>query len=277
MRTAIIVCALGAICLPTQRAYAWGAAGHSIVAEIAQHRLEPDVVREIKRLLGGEVSLASVANWADTVESERHDTRNWHFVNIPVGAAAYDPARDCPQTPQGDCVVNAIARSHTTLADRHAAKAERANALMFLVHLVGDIHQPLHCADRNGDGGATTLLVQWFGKSMSLHLVWDVGLIEKRTYDWGDYVRYLERDWIAANLGHDLRQGTPADWAWESHRAAVDVAYTLPEDLKLGDDYYTRSRPIVERQLALAGVRLGRVLNDTLRWRADGRSHQPKR
>jgi hypothetical protein len=275
MRVAVWVCTLGAVLAPSERADAWGAAGHAIVAEIAQHRLQPGARREIRRLLNGDVSLASVANWADTVQSQRPETANWHFVNIPVGAAGYNAARDCPQTPRGDCVVNAIVRTRAMLADRHASKARRAEALKFLVHLVGDIHQPLHCAARNGDAGGSTVPVKWFGRGMSLHLVWDVGVIEKRTYDWGDYVRHLERDWIAALRLHPVWRATVAEWAWESHRSAVDVAYALPEDADLGDEYYARSRPVAERQLALAGVRLAQVLNDTLtrrtRW-----SHQAK-
>ena len=136
---------------------------------------------------------------------------------------------------------------------------------MFLVHLVADIHQPLHCAERNGDAGATAVPVKWFGENMSLHLVWDVGLIEKRTYDCGEYVRDLERDWIIANGVLGVRQGMPADWARESHKAAVDVDYALPDDLELGEEYYARSRPTVERQLTLAGVRLARILDEALR------------
>jgi hypothetical protein len=265
MRIGVLLCGLGIILMPADRAGAWGAAGHAIVAEIAQHRLEPTVLREVKGLLGGEVSLAAVSNWADTIESTRPESRNWHFVNIPVGATGYDSARDCAQKPDGDCVVNAIARFRAVLANRQAPKQERAEALMFLVHLVADIHQPLHCAERNGDAGGGTLQLQWFGKYMSLHLLWDVGLIEKRTFDWGDYVRYLEREWLTAKDTASLANGMPADWAWQSHRAAVEVAYALPEDLNLGEEYYQRSLPTLERQLAVAGLRLARLLNDILR------------
>jgi nuclease S1 len=265
MRIGTLVCAVCAILLPAQQAGAWGAAGHSIVAEIAQHSLKPAVLREIKELLGGEVSLAAVSNWADTIETTRPETRNWHFVNMPVGATGYDPARDCAQKPDGDCVVDAIARFRMVLADRRASRKERVEALMFLVHLVADIHQPLHCAERNGDAGGNNLQLKWFGKHMSLHLLWDVGLIEKRTYDWGDYVRYLEREWLTGKDAASLADGMPADWAWESHRAAVEVAYALPDDLDLGEEYYQRSRPTLERQLAVAGLRLAWLLNDILR------------
>jgi hypothetical protein len=262
LRAAVV--ALAMTLVPVREAVAWGAAGHSIIAEIAQRRLDPVPLRRIKELLGGEVSLAAVANLADTIAAARPETRNWHFVNIPVGAAGYDPDRDCAATPHGDCVVNAIARFRAVLADASKPKAERAEALVFLVHLVGDVHQPLHCAERNHDAGASTLKVTFFGTAMSLHLVWDVGLIEKRTYDWGDYVDHLDRDLASQDIAR-LARGEPADWAWEAHQAAVDVAYALPEDLSLGDGYYQRSRAAVDRQLALAGIRLARLLNETLR------------
>jgi hypothetical protein len=257
--------ALFAAAISIQQAAAWGAAGHSIVAEIAQRRLTQEALRAVKSLLGGEVSLASVANWADTIAATRPETRNWHFVNIPIGAAGYDAARDCADGPHGDCVVNAIARFRAVLADAGAPPRERTEALMFLVHLVGDIHQPLHCATRDNDAGASTLMVSFFDKPMSLHLLWDVGLIEKRTYDWGDHVGDLERDLIAGWDTDQLQRGEPVDWAWQSHQAAAEAAYALPEDLRLGDAYYQRSRRVVDRQLALAGIRLARILNETLR------------
>lgn len=248
-----------------QQAGAWGASGHAIVAEIAQRRLEPAVLRKIKVLLGGEHSLASIANWADTVALTRPETRNWHFVNIPVGATGYDPARDCRETPNGDCIVEAIARSRATLADVRAPKRARAEALKFLVHLVADIHQPLHCAERDHDAGASTLIVTFFGNRTSLHLLWDVGLIEKRTYDWGELTDRIEQNWIATRNVVELARGGPADWAWQAHQEAVNVAYVLPEDLQLAQPYYERSFLTVERQLALAGIRLARLLNETLR------------
>jgi nuclease S1 len=263
LRAAVLVFALTLV--PMREAMAWGAAGHAIIAEIAQRRLDPVALRKVKDLLGGEVSLAAIANLADTIAATRPETRNWHFVNIPVGATGYDPDRDCAATPHGDCIVKAIARFRAVLADAGKPKAERAEALVFLVHLVGDIHQPLHCAERNHDADASTLKVTFFGAPMSLHLVWDVGLIEKHTYDWGDYADHLQRDWLAGRDVAQLARGEPTDWAWEAHQAAIDVAYALPEDLNLGDSYFQHSSITVDRQLALAGVRLARLLNEALK------------
>jgi hypothetical protein len=246
---------------PLHQAASWGVSGHSIVAEIAQRRLAPDVLPKIRRLLGGEVSLASIASWADQVTLLRPHTINWHFVNIPYDATSYVAARDCKDTPKGDCVVNAIQRARATLADRSAPRQKKTEALMFLVHLVGDVHQPLHCADRD-DAGGNKLAVTFFDTRMSLHAVWDYGMIDRHTLYWGEYVRQIEHDWFPGKDIRTLARGEPADWAWETHRAAVEVAYDLPEDLKLADAYYRRSLPVVSRQLALAGLRLARVLNE---------------
>jgi hypothetical protein len=137
---------------------------------------------------------------------------------------------------------------------------------MFLIHFVGDVHQPLHAADRH-DAGGSQVGVTFFDRPMSLHAVWDFGIIEKRTFDWGEYVRYLDQCWLRGKDINALQRGSPVDWALEAHRAAVDVAYVLPEDLNLSLAYYQRSLPIVDRQLALAGIRLAHVLNEAFGYR----------
>ena len=163
-------------------AWAWGQEGHSIVAEIAQRRLEPEPLQRVKGLLGGEVSLASVSNWADGVRGARPETYNWHFVDIPLGAETYDPVRDCTDTPKGDCVIAEIQRAKSTLGDAAADQQARVEALMFLVHFVGDVHQPLHCV---GDArGGNDVQVTLFGQHTNLHKVWDSAFIQHRVFDW---------------------------------------------------------------------------------------------
>lgn len=253
--------ASGILLLTTGTSLSWGAAGHSIVAELAERRLTAHALSEIGSLLGGRKSLASLSSWADEVQTVRPATRNWHFVNIPFEAPGYDAERDCAARPGGDCIVKAIERMRTALADRTRPKPERLEALMFLVHLVADVHQPMHCVDR-GDAGGTLVTVSFFGQTTSLHSVWDVGLIERRTFYWGEYVRLLESTLLPEKDYRELTGGTPADWANEAHRAAVSTAYALPESLELGEPYVAAARPVLDRQLVLAGLRLARVLNE---------------
>ena len=115
---------------PLDQALSWGPSGHSIIAEIAQHTLHPVVFARIKNLLGGQISLASVATWADDVVKQRPETTRWHFVDIPYNATNYDPTRDCSPTPKGDCIINAIERLLATLKDRSEPRQTRAEALM---------------------------------------------------------------------------------------------------------------------------------------------------
>jgi hypothetical protein len=244
---------------------AWGASGHAIVAELAQRRLEPGPSAKVKELLGGEVSLASIASWPDEVRTREPETTNWHFVNIPYDASRYDPARDCQRLPMGDCVIEAIARSRATLADALQSREGRARALKFLVHFVGDLHQPLHCAHRNHDRGGNDVMVYFFDERVALHKVWDTSIIERRVFNWGEYVRYLEEEWFPQQDAAKLAKGGPIDWALESHAHAVKFVYAIPGDFNLGEPYYKKALPIVDRQLAAAGVRLAKLLNEALK------------
>jgi hypothetical protein len=257
-RAALLACLFALA--PAEQALSWGASGHSIIAEIAQRRLEPRVFAQIEDLLGGQISLASIASWADDMALVRPNTINWHFVNIPYDATSYDPSRDCKPTSRGDCIINAIERSRVTLVDPLAPKRDRIEALKFMVHFVGDVHQPLHTIDRN-DAGASKFPVLFFDTPMSLHAVWDYGIIEKRTYDWGQYAEILEHNWLAGRDIRALQAGNPVDWALQAHAAAVKVAYAVPEDHKLGQAYYQQSLPTVDQQLALAAIRLAHMLN----------------
>jgi hypothetical protein len=254
------------ICAPNV-ALAWGASGHSIVAEIAQRRLEPGVLAKVKELLGGEVALASIASWADDVRPKERKTTNWHFVDIPYDAERYDPARDCQASEEtGDCVINALKRLRQTLGDAAAAKEERARALKFIVHFVGDIHQPLHCAERNHDRGGNDVVVWFLKDRMALHAVWDYGVIDKHVFNWGEYVREIMEEWLPKQNIAELEKGEPVDWALESHDLAVAVVYNkLPGDLTLDDRYIRDMTPHITKQLGVAGLRLAKLLNDTLR------------
>jgi hypothetical protein len=234
---------------------AWGTTGHQIIAELAQRRLSAAARAQVTTLLHG-ATLASVASWADDVRSSRPETARWHFVDIPREASRYDAARDCAPEAQGDCVIAAIERFRQVLADRRRPESERAEALKFLVHFVGDLHQPLHSIDdhdRGGNGVPVTL----FGQPTNLHAVWDSGLIAHTGLGVAEYVARLEASDVDAS-------GTPISWAEEAHRAAVDHAYVIPADRRLDEPYYDANRPVVDLQLARGGARLARLLNETL-------------
>jgi len=253
-----------------QEAQAWGQEGHSIVAELAQRRLTPTARSKIMEILGGDVSMASVASWADNVRDGFPKSYNWHFVDIPLGGYNYDPNRDCKDTSRGDCIINAIERSKRILANEMVDRKERKEALKYLIHFVGDVHQPLHTVLEYV--GGNTFPVTFFvdpGRSRkektNLHIVWDSGVIRSTVWDWGAYVERLEEKWLPGKDTMKLSGGTPVDWALDAHQIAINVAFKAEMDGDLGDEYLQSARPMVDQQLALAGLRLARLLNEVLR------------
>ena len=269
MKKLVIACLIQ-FALLTQ-AQAWGPEGHSIVAEIAQRRLSPEAAAKVREILGENASLASIASWADDYRALHLDSAGWHFVDIPLAADDYEEGRDCAQTPQGDCVIHELARNLHDLTDPASSAAQRRDALKFVVHFVGDVNQPLHTVGELR--GYNDLSVCYFSSPAkndclptNLHIVWDVGLIRSIFWDWGGYVDYLETDWLPAHNDPALDAGTPVDWALEAHKAARDVAVAgVTMDAHLGADYLAAVRPTLDRQLAAAGLRLARTLNEALK------------
>jgi len=132
--------------------YGWGREGHRIIGDIAQERLTEVTRRNIQSLIGNN-TLASVANWADEIRPERDETFGWHFVDIPKDTAGFSDARDCyrpddrhkgARDDHQNCVVDRIEYFMRVLGDKNAPREDRIEALKFIVHFVGDIHQPLH-------------------------------------------------------------------------------------------------------------------------------------
>lgn len=254
-------------------AWAWGQEGHSIVAELAQRRLSPAASAQVRLILGGDVSLASVSTWADDVRSLRRETSNEHFVNIPLAVSAYAEDVHCNPTPRGDCVVKAIPRILAQLVDPTLSPEHRRDALKYLVHFVADLHQPFHTVSdlQGGNGLAVVFFVDPARQrtaSTNLHAVWDYGLIRALYYAWGSYVDSLEQDWFAGRTAAELTAlggGSVAQWAIESHRAAQSMSRSVVANATLGEPYLALARPVLDRQLALAALRLAALLNERLK------------
>lgn len=260
------------LCFSSQNALAWGQEGHAIVAEIAHRHLSPRARMRIAGILGEGVSLASVSTWADDVRTTRPETYNWHFVDIPLDVPIYDPARDCkPNKEKGDCVIAEVARLRAALTRRRLRPEARREALKYLVHFIGDLHQPLHTLLE--ETGANDRKVRFFKQPNSahgpapkedtnLHAVWDSGLIRHCTWGWNAYAARLQKDWLPKHNINALTKGTVIEWVQEAHKAAKDVAFTVPMNADVDDDYVARVLPTLDRQLAVAGLRLARVLNE---------------
>lgn len=259
-------------------AFAWGQEGHSIIAEIAERRLEPQAAEIVSNLLGPGVSLGSIASWADDVREARPSTYNWHFVSIPIGQSDYRPDTDCKLDPvKGDCIVVEIERAQKEMRCASDATA-RAEALKFLVHFVGDLHQPFHTvledfgmnrhAVTTRIGGETCGTSCEFYKLKSeddnLHSVWDSGLIKKQVYGWGAYVDRLESTWLkTADLAVEAK-GDAATWAVETHKIAQTVFAETPSNNFLDDAYFDKQIIVIDQQLGRGGLRLARLLNEKI-------------
>jgi len=257
-------------------ARAWGNNGHKIVAMIAVSQLDPPVAAKVMALLKHDPtgkSLPAVATWADSVRhTTRPETEHWHFVDIPVDGTVntYDPARDCKPDPKGDCIIKAIERELPKLTNTSLSERERSEALKFIVHFVGDLHQPLHCAERNNDNGGGQVTVIFLNQTgHNLHSVWDSAILDNAGLSQTAYANKLIKA-LPSNLTV-MEAGTTVDWANESHALAVDKAYTntdgspVVNGTKLKGPYVKDRTKIVNQQLTRAGVRLAKVLNDTLR------------
>jgi len=259
-------------CAFTGQVLAWGQEGHSIIAEIAQRKLSPEAATAIQSLLGKGHSLASTSTWADDVRSARPTSSRWHFADIPVDSTDYKPERDCkPDPAKGDCIVAELERLRNEL--RCGPQQDRMEALMFAVHFVGDIHQPLHTILEKGGGNEIDVKMTVKGLTCTkdcdlqtnFHRAWDSDLIHRTVFSWGTYVERLVTGWLksaeAKKVGID--GGKPADWVVETHRHAQRVWHLLPADNVIDDDYFNQVVPIMDRQLGVAGLRLARYLNET--------------
>lgn len=244
--------------------HAWDAIGHAIVAMLAEERLTPHARAAITTLLGGQ-SMGDVSSWPDQVRNQQ--TAPWHYVNIEIEETQYEPDRHCPDR---QCVVGQIERFRQTLANPSINSENRQKALKYLVHFVGDLHQPLH-AGQNHDRGGNDVKVEFLGqmvnpftkKPWTLHQVWDHGLLDQYAPDAKQAVTQIDQYLMAQNEA-ELARGSVIEWAMQSHDEARDHVYTFSVDRHLGTDYVQRNLPVVEAQLARAGVRLAALLNTAL-------------
>lgn len=246
--------------------HAWGRQGHAIVAELAQRRLSPAAEAEVERLLAPEHtrSLADIASWADELRSDdsrealAKATSKLHYINFRSDDCAYLPPRDCPD---GQCVVGGLAKYVAVLADRSQPDAARLEALKFVVHFVGDVHQPLHAGYRDDKGG-NAYQVQFQGKGTNLHSVWDSGLLGTHGKDWRAYAVELEaRPAMPMPKPIAPLDDPYAQWAEQSCAATRGI---YPTGHKIDDAYVAAELPVAEGQLRIAGERLAEVLNRAL-------------
>lgn len=236
----------------SQEVFAWGATGHRVVGQIASQHLSSKAKKKIKALLGQE-SLAMAGPWMDDIRSDStfDYMTDWHWVTVETGQS-YEQSK---KNPNGD-VIMTLERVIAELKIHKLDKDQEIMYLKILVHLVGDIHQPLHvgCCD---DQGGNKVKVKWFGRDTNLHSVWDSYMIDDTK------LSYTE---LAASLGNpdkttkaQWQKATVRDWATESMGYRTQL-YAVGSG-KLSYKYAYTNMPEVKMRLLQAGVRLAGILN----------------
>jgi hypothetical protein len=241
------------LCALESQAFAWGSQGHQVIANVAWQALTPKSRDEVSQLLATEPgqTLESIATWAD--EHRSPATSSWHYVNFPRNSCKFEPERDCAG---GQCVVGAIEKNLSVLASNADDKA-RLKALKYLVHLVGDIHQPLHAGYKD-DRGGNTYSLRAFMRQSNLHSVWDSGLIAQLDLDNQALTRILQRS-VAPK---EVREISVVGMAEESCRLVASPGF-YPEE-KVTQEYVQRFMPLLQQRLSTAGYRLAAVINRAL-------------
>ncbi|MCH8614704.1 S1/P1 nuclease [Sphingomonas sp. SM33] len=263
-----LAAAAGAVAFFPSPALAWGKTGHRVVAAIADTQLSGLARAYIREILGGAESLDEAANWPDEMRSNpepfwQKTSTPWHYVTL--NGIIYDHA-----PPQGDAL-EALNHYTATLRDPNASLSDKQTALRFIVHLVGDLHQPLHvgkCCDKGGND----VKVKWFGKDTNLHAVWDSQIVDEEQLSFTELAAKLGRHTSDADViaWWDVN---PRDWISESGEIRDGLyppappkgakgtkgAPAVPE---LSYGYVYKFTPVMERRLQQAGVRLAAYLNE---------------
>ena len=250
-------------------ALGWGNDGHRIVGEIAWHHLTPEAKREVRQLLepGRYGTLAETCTWADTYARAR-DEYDWvapfHYINVDRSAERVEATRD--NCRKDACVIGGIRRFGRQLRDGDASHATRVNALRFLGHFVGDVHQPLHVSHFDGRGGTLTTPRFASDDRRHVHAIWDDVLIsrhlERLGADWKTYAGELRLGITERQRGDWGLVLDPVEWANESLAIAKrDDLFRFGNGERLPDGYSGDAMPVISERLRQAGIRLAALLN----------------
>ncbi len=239
----------------SEEARRWGQIGHRTTGHIATQLLSDNALQEVERVLDGN-SLAEVSTWMDEVRSDRNFRymSPWHYSTIPQGQT-YEEAG----TPDEGDIIWAIDKMVTELKSGDLDEEQEAINLKVLVHLVGDLHQPLHVGNGT-DRGGNDARVQWFGDNSNLHRVWDSEMIDGKQLSFTELADFID-DPLTNELIKEWQSTTVLDWAYES-QDLLDQVYEYPENGRLSYEYSFLNFDTVEMRLLQAGVRLAGLINE---------------
>lgn len=238
-----------------QAVFGWGQKGHDVTAYIAECNLTPEAAQEVDRILNGH-SPVYYANWLDNASHtpEYDYTRTWHYANIDEGHTYETMVKE----PAGD-VVTAVTDLVAKLKSGALSPEKETEALKMLVHLVGDMHCPMH-AGHQSDLSGNRIPMTFFGRPTNLHSIWDTSLPEaahKWSYtEWQNQIDRLSDD--EATL---IESGTPKEWFMETAELSKAIYEETPEGTNVSYDYVDKFMPLIEQQFVKGGHRLAKLLN----------------
>lgn len=236
--------------------FAWGQVGHDTTCRIAELHLTKKAKKRINQILEGK----SIVYWSNWLDNASHQPQyayslTWHYKNVDAGLR-YE---DVPPVEEGD-IVTALTDLQAKLQSHKLSHDEEALALKMFIHLLGDLHQPMHLGHKS-DLGANQVNVLFFGQEVNLHQVWDGDLVDsghRWTYD--EWTSQIDRASKAEQ--QTIVQGTFDDWARETLSYATQVYASTPDGAELSYDYVAQWTPIVEQQFLKGGLRLAHLLNE---------------
>jgi hypothetical protein len=238
----------------------WGVTGHRTIGKIAENHMTAKAKTAITELIG-DSSLAQISTYADEIRSkpEYRSTGSWHFINLPLGLSFHDFKKQVKELGVEN-VYGELLKFEGELKDPNTTKEEKIFALKFVVHLVGDLHQPMHVS-RESDQGGNKIQVTYDGKGTNLHSLWDTRLLEHQKLGYDELAAKYD---VISNRKMKAWQRTPMiKWVYESYQASSILYKELEErkDNKIDEAYYNEHIPLVELRIQQAGIRLAGVLN----------------
>ena len=238
----------------------WGVTGHRTIGKIAEGHLAPQAKTAVHELIG-DTTLAEISTWPDEVRSQPayRNTGPWHYINLPLGLSFADFESAVKGNPQEN-VYSALRQQEQILGSAASTRTQKVEALKYIVHFVGDLHQPMHVS-REEDKGGNTIQLNYDGTGTNLHALWDSKLIDHQGLT---YEQMAEKYDHATPAQVKQWQSDPLiQWIWESYQASSKL-YAEVDAMKsraIDDSYYQAHIAIVQDRIEKAGVRLAGVLN----------------
>jgi hypothetical protein len=231
----------------------WGFKGHRAVASIAQKHLTSNTAYVVSAYLKGE-SMAEVATWAD--ENKNNTTAPWHFLNLPLGLTHEQFVKTVSESDNN--VYSAILKTEASLKDKSLTPDQKNEALKYLIHLVGDAHQPMHVS-RKEDKGGNTIQVRFNNGGTNLHSLWDSKLIDHEGLSETDIAKTYD---IATTAQiKQWQSDSPMEWIWESYQISSELYAQVKPGQNIDEAYYQKYIPVIHKRIDQAGIRLAGELN----------------